>query len=303
MKISKLPNLDESVLEGLNFFIKNKPKKLNLKNYNFPIVVGSGNAYNTGKIIFSGQAAVFANESTFKNTLKAYAPLIKSKTIKQAIIISASGGKDAAWEIKLAKKNKLKTTLFTCNAESEGAKLADEVILFRKNAEPQTYNISTYLGIILAVSGESILNIQMFIKNLKLPKNFKKYKAYAFILPDEFTEITGMLDIKKHELFGPYVSIRSFSYGEARHAKFVNPTKEELVISLGENKYFGEAKHRLEIKLPKNAGAALIMALTYYIIGKVQAAKKPYFKNNIAKYCLEGPKTYGKKEPFKIIVE
>ena len=164
MKISKLPNLDESVLEGLNFFIKNKPKKLNLKNYNFPIVVGSGNAYNTGKIIFSGQAAVFANESTFKNTLKAYAPLIKSKTIKQAIIISASGGKDAAWEIKLAKKNKLKTTLFTCNAESEGAKLADEVILFRKNAEPQTYNISTYLGIILAVSGESILNIQKFIK-------------------------------------------------------------------------------------------------------------------------------------------
>jgi len=302
MNITNLPNLNESVLAGLNFFIKNKPQKLDLKKYVFPIVVGSGNAYNTGKIIFSGQAAVFANESTFKNILKAYSPLIKNKTIKQAVIISASGGKDAAWEIKLAKKNKLKTTLLTCNAESAGAKLADEVILFRKIAEPQTYNISTYLGMILAVSDEKAEIIKKFIGTFKLPKNFKKYQAFSFILPDEFSEITGMLDIKKHELFGPHVSIRSFSYGEARHAKFVNPTKDEMVISLGENKYFGDAKHRLEINMPKGARAGLVMALTYYIIGKIQGAKKPYFKKNITKYCQDGPKAYGKTVNFDVIV-
>jgi hypothetical protein len=42
-----------------------------------------------------------------------------------------------------------------------------------------------------------------------------------------------MLDIKRHELFGPKVSLRAFSFGEARHAKFVIRDKKELVISFG----------------------------------------------------------------------
>lgn len=303
MNIKNLPNLNETLLKALDFFKKEEPPKLKLAISDLPIIVGSGNAFNTGKILFSKQLAIFANESNFINKLKSARSLIKKNIITQAIIISASGEKDAAWEIKEAKKNKLKTTLLTCSPNSSGAKLADKVIVYKKIAEPQTYNISTYLGMILSKTQENPKKIDEFIKKLKLKKSFNNYKAYSFILPDEFASITPMLDIKRHELFGPNLSIRAFSFGDARHAKFVMPTEKELVISLGKNKYFGLASHRWEIKLPKEYNYAFVMALTYYLIGKIQESKPPYYKKNIAKYCQEGPLAYGKKEAFDIIVK
>ncbi len=303
MNKDKLINLDQGVISALNFFMKNKPPRLDLKKFQFPIVVGSGNAYNTGKIIFSKQLAIFANESNFKNIIKSYSPLIKNKAIKQALIISASGEKDAVWELKLAKKKGLKTTLLTCNPDSSGAKVADEVINYKKIPEPYTYNISTYLGMVLSTEKEEVKKIKTFVKKQKLPRNFKKYKAYSFVLPDEFAEIVPMLDIKKNELFGPHLNVRAFTYGEARHAKFVIPWEKELVISLGKNKYFGESKHRWEINLPKKINNSLVMALTYYLIGKIQKSKPPYFKKNIKKFCQEGPKAYGNTKPFDVIVK
>jgi hypothetical protein len=303
MNSKNLPSLAESTLLALSFFKQNPVSKFNLKIKGLPFVVGSGNAYNTGKIIFSDTPIILANESNFKIKLKSYNKLIKQKVITQAVIISASGEKDAIWEIKEAKKNKLETILLTCSPGSSGAKLANKIIIYQKIAEPQTYNISTYLGMILSKTKEDIKNIEKFIKKLKLKKNLKNYQAYSFILPDEFANITPMLDIKKHELFGPHLSIRAFSYGDARHAKFVMPSKKELVISLGKNKYFGLPGHRFEINMPKKYDAGLVMSLTYYLIGKIQEAKPQYYKKNIEKYCLEGPKSYGKKKPFAIIVE
>ncbi len=302
MKNISLPNLDESVIVALSHFIKNPPPKLKLKSEGLPFVVGSGNAYNTGKIIFSGQPAIFANESDFRQKLIGHKKLIKSGVIKQAIIISASGEKDAAWEIKEAKKQGLETILLTCSPNSSGAKLADKTIVYSKIPEPQTYNISTYLGMIISKSGESATAIKHFIQKLRLPKNYGSYQAYSFIVPDEFAEITPMLDIKKHELFGPHLSLRAFSQGDARHAKFVMPWEKELVISLGENKFFGLPSQRLKIKTPSKIDAGFVMALTYYLIGRIQKAKTPYYKKNIARYCQEGPKAYGKKEPFDLIV-
>jgi len=63
----------------------------------------------TGKIIFKGAPAILASESDFKDKLKAYSKLIKTKVIEEALIISASGEKDATWEIVAAKKVGLKT--------------------------------------------------------------------------------------------------------------------------------------------------------------------------------------------------
>lgn len=303
MNINNLPSLAQSTLSALTFFIRQAPPRLKLKTSDLPFIVGSGNAYNTGKIIFADIPHILANESNFKNKLVSYKDLIKKKIITQAIIISASGEKDAIWEIETAKKHKLKTTLLTCNPKSNGAKVADNVIIYQKIAEPQTYNISTYLGMIISRTGESAKNIEKFIKKINLKQKLKKYSAYSFIVPDEYADITPMLDIKKHELFGPNISIRSFSQGEARHAKFVMPSKKELVISLGENKYFGLKDHRHKIKMPQKYGAALVMALTYYIIGQIQEIKPQYYKKNIVQYCQEGPKAYGKKEAFPVIVE
>lgn len=299
----ELDSLNISTLKALDFFRNTKIPQLDLKKYPFPIVVGSGNALNAGLAIFGQQKAIFASESNFKEVLTRYQDLIKNKNISHAIIISASGEKDSIWELKAAHKAGLKTVLLTCSANSSASKVSDEIHVFPKLAEPYTYNVSTYLGMILAASQEKVADIEKYILSLKLPKNFKKYRAYAFILPDEWSAIAPMLEIKKSELFGSNVSLRAFSYGESRHAKFVMQAKDELVISFGKNLYFGHPKHRLELIPPETANKAWAMALSYFLIGLIQNSKPDYYRKNIKKFCTDyGYKAYPGSKPFQIIV-
>lgn len=297
-------NLDENVIQALDFFTQNRPPKLDLSEFQTPFVVGSGNAYNTGTIIFSGKAAIFAGESNFKQLVEAYALAVEKGLIRQAVVISASGEKDSVWEIDLAKKYGLKTALLTCEKNSSAAKAADQVFVYRKIAEPYTYNVSTYLGMILSATGEEPTKIKKIIEGLKFPENFGSYESYSFVLPDKFINICPMLDIKKSELFGPHLSLRAFSEGHARHAKFVIPSEKELVIGIGvENKYFGHPDHKWNVDFPAFASFGTVLSLTYYIVGKIQESKPPYFKENIKNYCNDyGPKAYGKTEPFEVIV-
>lgn len=297
-------NLDEAVINALNLFISSPPPEVNISTFSFPIVVGSGNAYNTGQIIFSSSKAIFADESNFKHTIESFQPLIATQAIDSALIISASGEKDAVWETELAKSYKLNTTLLTCNPESSAAQVADQVFAFQKVAEPYTYNTSTYMGMILSTTGESAAEIMSYLTKLKLPDNFSSHKSFSFILPDNYQPICPMLDIKKSELFGPHLSLRAFSQGHARHAKYVIPSEDELVISLDtDSQYYGHPQHRWQLTLPASASYATVLALTYYIIGKIQASQPPYFKDNIAKYVSDyGPKAYGKKQTFELIV-
>jgi len=292
------------VIKALDFFAQNQPPKLDLSKFKMPFVVGSGNAYNTGTILFSDQAAVFADESNFKSLIAAYDEAIQKGLITQALVISASGEKDSVWEVEAAKAKGLATTLLTCDGNSSAAKIADEVLAYRKIAEPYTYNFSTYVGMILSATGEDPAEIKKLIEGVKFPENFSAYESYAFVMPDKFINICPMLDIKKSELFGPHLSLRAFPEGHARHAKFVIPTEKELVISLGvENKYYGHPDHRWSISLPETASFGTVLSLTYYIVGKIQAAKPSYFKENIEAYCTDyGPKAYGKDTPFEVIV-
>lgn len=303
MDSKNIPNLNAIVLKGLDFFIKNKTLKLNLRHQSFCFVVGSVNAYNTGRMLFHEQATLLADEGNFLAQLKTYKNLIKNKSLKEAIIISASGEKDSIWEIKAAKKAGLKTTLLTCNADSTGAKLADKVFCFRKIAEPYSYNFSTYLGMILSGTQENPAKIKAALKKIKVPRNFKKYSFFTFILPDKFKAIVDMINVKDDELFGPYSSLRAYSEGSARHAKFICPSSKELVISFGKNNYFGLLKNRWEINLPKESDFGLVLSFSYYLTGLIQASKPAYFKKSITNYCLtSGPKPYGQKKPFEIIV-
>lgn len=299
----KIKPLDDIVLAALDFFSKNEPVKLETKEFKFPLVVGSGNAIHTGRIIFGGQSAVYATESDFKEVLNQYASIIKNKTITEAIIISASGEKDSVWELELAKKLGLKTILLTCSPDSSAAKIADKVFSYHKLPEPYTYNTSTYLGMILSATGENAEAIRKFIKKLKIPKRFKQYQSYSFILPDKFANLAPMLDIKRHELFGPKVSLRAFSFGEARHAKFVVRDKKELVISFGKNLYFGEPEARWEINLPDGANFGTAMSVSYFLVGLIQRSKPDYFKKNIIRFCNnDGYKAYGATKAFDVIV-
>lgn len=298
-------NLDQNVLQALNFFSKDKPPALDISKFHLPFVVGSGNAYNTGLILFSENAAIFADESNFRKTIAAFEEAVKKGLIQDAVIISASGGKDSVWEIELAKKYGLNTTLLTTKAQSDAAKIADSVKVYKSIAEPYTYNTSTYMGMILSKTQEDPLRIKEFIESLEFSDNFDGHRGYSFVVPDKFMQICPMLDIKKSELFGPFVSLRAFSQGHARHAKFVIKTPQELVISLGQkNEHFGDQNHRWDINLPEDSNFATIMAVTYYIVGRIQASKPPYFKKSIDRYASkDGPKAYGPEtKPFDVIV-
>lgn len=299
-------SLDENVLLALDFFAKNSLPSFDINKFNLPFVIGSGNAYNTGMIIFSEKAAIFADESNFKQLISAFEKAINNKLITQAFVISASGEKDSVWEAELAKKYGLSTTLLTTKEESGAAKIADKVYVFKSIDEPYTYNVSTYMGMILSTTKENPNEIKNYIQLLKFPDNFNNYKSYSFIVPDKYVNICPMLDIKKSELFGPNLSLRSFSQGHARHAKFVIRSKDELVITLGDkNEYFGYPESRWDINLTDNINFVGIMAITYYIIGKIQNSKPQYYKENISNYVSDyGPKAYGPStKPFELIVK
>ena len=302
--MDKIITLNKNVLLALDFFVNNPPPAFSINNFNLPFVVGSGNAYNTGLILFSDTAAIFADESNFKKLLPAFKKVIDSKLITQAVIISASGGKDSVWEIELAKQYGLKTTLLTTKSDSPAAKISDKTYTFKSIDEPYTYNVSTYMGMILASTHENPSKIKNYINHIEFPKNFDEYNAYSFVLPDKYSSICPMLDIKKSELFGPNLSLRAFPQGHARHAKFVIRSEKELVISVnGENDYYGDPNHRWNIAIPEEFSYAAVMAITYFIIGKIQISKPQYYKENISNYVNDyGPKAYGSDKPFEFIV-
>lgn len=300
-----IPNLDQTVLNTLDFFVKNPPHHLDVARFKSPFVVGSGNAFNTGMILFSGKDAVLADESSFESVIGSSDKTARDGSLRDAVVISASGGKDSVWEIKLAKKIGLRTILLTTKAQSDAAKIADEVIVYKSIAEPYTYNTSTYMGMIMSVTGENPASIKEYIESLNFPANFDNYKTYSFVVPDKFKNICPMLDIKDGELFGPHSMIRAFPQGHGRHAKFVIRSKDELIMSLGQkNEFFGDPEARWDIDLPNDLDFAGVMAATYYIVGKIQASKHPYFKENIARYVAEdGPAAYGPGiKPFTVIV-
>ena len=300
----ELPTLDQTVLETLKFFSTNPPARFNLDDYQLPFVVGSGNALGTGRLMFSGRAAVFADESDFRSTIEAFLPLIDRGLITQAVVISASGEKDSVWEVELAQKHGLETTLLTCQSNSTAATLADQVLSFRSIAEPYTYNTSTYLGMVLATTGEDPAAIRSMIDGLKFPEHFSRYQSYAFVLPDRFINIAPMVIIKGEELFGAHVGVRAYTHGHARHAKFVHPWDQEVVISLGEpNRFFGHPDHRWDVSLPEIASFGAVVALSYFMCGQIQSVHPPYFMQDIKKFCaVFGPKAYGKDQKFEVIV-
>lgn len=299
-----ISTLDTIVSDTLDFFITTPPAPLDVSKFSLPLVVGSGNAINTGKILFSDKAAIFADESNFRAVISSYEPVLTKGLITDAVVISASGEKDSVWEIELAKQMKLKTTLLTCKPESSAAKIADTVYAYKSIAEPYTYNTSTYLGMILSATGEKAENIKKVVDATSVVSGFNDYASYAFVLPDSYLNIAPMIEIKRDELFGPHVLIRAFSEGHARHAKFIHPWDKELVICLGvSSTYFGHPEHRWDIALPSSAGLGMVLALTYHICGLIQKAKPDYFMQHIANYCLDyGPKAYGKSGSFDVIV-
>ena len=288
--LENIPDLDVAVLGAVELFQKEKLPEINFNSYKMPLVVGSGNAEATGRIIFEETPAFFASESNFEKKLK------NIPEIDQVVIISASGGKHAPIIAQRSKELGKKITLLTNNPEAPAKKFADEVFVFPKNREPYTYNTSTYMGMILAETKENPRLIYDFIKNtidkLSLP-DFSQYDKYFLIVPSNFSGIIRMLEVKFIELFGRRVSRDVETIEYVKHATTLVPSNE-LFISFGvENNLWGEPENRVKIPLPEKANYGAMMAIGYYIIGKIQKQLPPYFKENLVAYTNKISEVFG----------
>jgi len=301
--LENIPNLDVAVLGALELFQKESLPNIKLDVYKRPLVVGSGNAEVTGKIIFQNMDAIFASESDFEEKLKSIT------NIDGVVVVSASGGKHAPIIAKTAKKYNKHVTLITNTPNSSANRELDhkhdhDEYIFPKNREPYTYNTSTYMGMILGYTGENPAEIEHFIKQqvdtITLP-DFSKYNKFYLIVPPQFSGIIRMLQVKFIELFGRNIARDVETSEYVPHATTV-ATSDELFISFGyENITWGDPERRLNIPLPKNANYCAMMAIGYYTIAQIQKQHEPYFKENIASYTKQVSKIF--KSTINPIVE
>ena len=298
--LDTIPDLDVTVLGALELFQKETLPKLDILKYKRPLVVGSGNAEATGRIIFEDTDAVFASESNFESKLK-HIP-----DIDGVILISASGGKHAPMIASRAKELGKSVTLITNNSNAEAKKFIenDEIFVFPKNREPYTYNTSTYMGMIIGKTNEDPGRIQKFIQEkiatFAFP-DFSRYNKYFLIVPPKFSGIERMLQVKFIELFGRIIARDVETSEYMKHAVTVVPA-DELFISFGdENKTWGKFENRLYVPLPINTDYGAMMAIGYYVIAQIQKQHKPYFKENIVEYVKQASAAFDSK--INVIVD
>ncbi len=296
---SNLISLDECVWWALELFSKTEIKSWNFEKYKKPLIAGSWNAIVTAKIIFSDMDAIFCDETDIDIAL--------TKDIDSIIIVSASWEKHAPIFAKKAWDKNLPITLITC-AEWSSAEIVvgiENTIITPKNREPYTYNTSTYLGWVLAKTGESAWDILKYIENVIEPElqkiNFWEYDAYLCVTPDKFAWVNQLMRVKFIELFGRKIARDVFSYEHLKHAITVIPHSKELLITFGD----WECDHTWDvfnIPLPKETGLAMMMAVSYYVIGKIQKSHPNYFQENIADYIERANKS-GFSKGLNIIIE
>lgn len=281
----KIIDLDECVENALDLFTKEKLPRINIP-YKRPLVVGSGNAAVTGRIIFGDKDAVFADESTYEEKLKA-------AKVDGAVLISASGGKHAPILAKALRKKRISTTLLTNNKDALAIPHVDKSYVFPNNPEPYTYNTSTYLSMIFGKTKEDPKKVRSFIKKSiknKIP-GFSSYTAFLIIIPNELDSVREMFTTKFDELFGGKINGRVFTEDQIKHAKTLVETKKECFIGLGvNNKEWGLVRYNFP--LPKGVKYAAAVAIGYWIIGQIQKQKPPYFKRGVEAYTKKVSKMF-----------
>jgi len=304
--LNSLIDLDVCVLNALDLFADPKTvfPRPNLARFKRPLVVGSGNAIATGKIIFDDKDAVLADEGTFQNKLDAVAD------IDGVALFSASGGKHAPIIAEAVKPKGLPVVLFTSNPSSMAKDYVDETYVFPSLPEPYTYNTSTYMGMMMASLVEDpkaeAAKIRAYIKDVIDPtlaaydKKPGGFEAYYLLVPEQFELIRIMFATKFVELFGRRVARDVFTWEQSKHATTVVDAPSELFIAFGrENDSFGT--DRLNIPLPDDCSYPAIMAIGYYVIGKIQAQKPAWFKQGVGPFVERASKLFG--QTIKPLVE
>ncbi len=258
------------------------------------LVIGSGNALSVGRII-SHEKAFYADETNYKDVLAD-----KKGMIDRVLLISASGGKHSIEIAAWVKESGVPLVLYTNTATPRAGEYipTENIVVFPKNREPYTYNVSTYLGMILAQTKERAGDLGHHIATLlpTLPKNFASYDSFFFLLPASHRLVAPMLLTKFDELFGSRVSARAFTIEEAKHAKTLISNEKELFISIGvpHNPF---AENTLFIPMPASSDYAAYMCTAYAIIGMIQAQHPPYYMEHIREYVRRSSEVFGHEIP------
>ena len=293
--LESLPDLDVVVMGALELFEHTPAPRIDVSAYKRPLVVGSGNAEATGRIVFRATDAVFASESDYEDKLRAI------PEIDGVVVLSASGGKHAPGIVRTARAMGKRVTLLTNTPNSLASKEldtagGDRAYIFPKNREPYTYNTSTYMGMILGSTGESAGEIKRYIDQgiatMQFP-DFSHHDKFFVVVPPRLGSIKRMLQVKFIELFGRIVARDVETSEYMTHAVTVVPS-DELFINIGvEKSTWGTPEQNLYVPLPPDADYGAIMAIGYYVIGQIQKAHPPYFKDNIVTYCETAGKAFG----------
>lgn len=292
--LNSIPSLDTCVLGALELFEEKGVPVLPEFPKGKTLIVGSGNAAVTAHIL-----ADYFPESVATDESE-YADLLKREAFSNIVIISASGAKHAVGIAEHATKLGLNVFLFTHTANPlAGAHVPKErVFVFPKNREPYTYNTSTYLGLILALTKEDPAQIREFVLNSvapHIPADLQHFDAYFFTLSTRFRHMIPMIRTKFDELFGSKISCRAFTVEQAKHATTVVPSDGEYFLSVGEMPHITQGDKVTMLSIPDDAGYGLVMASMYYFIGQIQNQNTPYFKEHIAEYCEKASSIFGQR--------
>ena len=277
--------LDEAVIKALEFLKSVElPDITSLTYKGVPLVVGSGNALVVAQILFKNKPAFFATESDFESKL--------FDIVRTVIVISASGEKDAPRIAKKAKNCGKNVVLLTANKNAKAIKFVDKHFLFPSIQEPYSYNVSTYLSMILSYTREDPRHILNQVKTLKFPNELLEANSFVFILPDEFASIMRLFRVKMSELFGRRISYAVETFSSLKHGFTIVPSEREQFVWF---KYKNEAnivprfwqkckEDVYMVNLPEGANEAHLITLGYSIIGKIQRHKNPDFFKHLDEY-------------------
>jgi hypothetical protein len=278
-------SLDQAVRDALALCMGGLPAFPTI-SFTHPLVIGSGNALETGKILFRDTAAYFASETDYLRSLDLYEP-------DGAVLISASGSKHATAIGEALTARGVRTILLTHTEGSPAATtlMPDDVYVFPKRPEPYTYNTSTYFGLVAAKEKTDIESVTQFLDAMPTIPDLAA-PAYTLIIPSEYALVVPMVQTKFDELFGRTLAARVYAEEEVKHAKTVVPAEGECTI------LFGDADDRIitgrKVRVPLMAGSYLsALAVTYTVVGLIQATRKDLFAEHVESYTKRASEVFG----------
>jgi hypothetical protein len=276
---SKIPPLSYYVRRALDFIGENRGFKLNLPESRRTLVVGSGNAYWTGRLIYRLSDRKFSHAEEVQAIHHIDS---EHEDLGDVTIVSATGSRQVVDVAKYAMDKGLKVNSITCNPNSElKAALGERIneILIPSISEPPTINTASYGMMLYGITGEGPKPITDFLQEINAPsQGYATYDSFSTILPDSMLELGRMASWKMHEIFGRSRGTLGTNATQLIHGGAVRDSDRELFIGIGVGgKVFDRIRRvpppeekRHIVSLPAGFGPLGYFMTTYHIIGMIQ---------------------------------